>query len=157
LFFLFSDIFIYAQQKGNRLLSIADYALTQLRIAVPDPDGACLSLYTPKKSFVLEFPGASERRSWQEGFDGAIRNAQENADASEIVEWQEAPIWVPDSATKVCQNCGEKFTTVKRRHHCRRCGNIYCSECLQNKIVLPAISDKPVMCCNDCYRRVQAK
>jgi hypothetical protein len=153
---LFSDVFMYAQQKGKHLMSVGDYALTQLRIAVPDPDGTCLCVYSPKKSFVLEFATHAEMAAWRDAFGAAIPNARDSADPAELVEADEAPIWVPDSATKTCQDCKEKFTTIRRRHHCRRCGNIYCSDCLPYKVVIPGISDKPVVCCKDCYRRIQS-
>lgn len=37
--------------------------------------------------------------------------------------------WMPDSVSKECYDCGEKFTTFRRRHHCRVCGQIFCSQC----------------------------
>ncbi|KAK3088070.1 hypothetical protein FSP39_014286 [Pinctada imbricata] len=35
--------------------------------------------------------------------------------------------WMPDSSCKECYDCGDKFTTFRRRHHCRICGQIFCS------------------------------
>jgi hypothetical protein len=154
---LFSDIFIYGQRKGKQLWSIADYTLAQLRIALPDPDGVCLSFYTPKKSFVLEFRTVEERAAWNDALARAIPNAANSSDLSELGEIAEAPIWIPDKATKVCMDCQSAFTAVRRRHHCRSCGNIYCSDCLPNRVPMPGISDKPVMCCNDCYRRLSTR
>ncbi|VDK32153.1 unnamed protein product, partial [Taenia asiatica] len=37
--------------------------------------------------------------------------------------------WIPDSHCQECFECGQKFTTLKRRHHCRFCGRIFCSRC----------------------------
>ncbi|XP_066582542.1 1-phosphatidylinositol 3-phosphate 5-kinase isoform X2 [Prorops nasuta] len=37
--------------------------------------------------------------------------------------------WMPDSVSKQCYECGERFTTFRRRHHCRVCGQIFCSKC----------------------------
>lgn len=37
--------------------------------------------------------------------------------------------WMPDSTGKECYECHEKFTTFRRRHHCRLCGQIFCSKC----------------------------
>jgi anaerobic ribonucleoside-triphosphate reductase len=37
--------------------------------------------------------------------------------------------WMPDSVSKECYECGDKFTTFRRRHHCRVCGQIFCSKC----------------------------
>ncbi|KAF5299848.1 hypothetical protein FQA39_LY11385 [Lamprigera yunnana] len=42
--------------------------------------------------------------------------------------------WMPDSVSKECYECGEKFTTFRRRHHCRVCGQIFCSQCCSQQI-----------------------
>ncbi|KAL3284887.1 hypothetical protein HHI36_019023 [Cryptolaemus montrouzieri] len=42
--------------------------------------------------------------------------------------------WMPDSVSKECYECSEKFTTFRRRHHCRVCGQIFCSSCCNQQI-----------------------
>uniref|UniRef100_UPI0035901CC2 1-phosphatidylinositol 3-phosphate 5-kinase isoform X2 n=1 Tax=Myxine glutinosa TaxID=7769 RepID=UPI0035901CC2 len=42
--------------------------------------------------------------------------------------------WMPDSQCKECYDCGERFTTFRRRHHCRLCGQIFCSRCCNQEI-----------------------
>ncbi|KAM8858019.1 1-phosphatidylinositol 3-phosphate 5-kinase isoform 1-T1 [Synchiropus picturatus] len=42
--------------------------------------------------------------------------------------------WMPDSQCKECYDCHEKFTTFRRRHHCRLCGQIFCSRCCNQEI-----------------------
>ncbi|KAK0158635.1 hypothetical protein PV328_009612 [Microctonus aethiopoides] len=42
--------------------------------------------------------------------------------------------WMPDSVAKQCYECGERFTTFRRRHHCRVCGQIFCSKCCSDEI-----------------------
>ena len=37
--------------------------------------------------------------------------------------------WIPDSASNSCQICHKKFSLFFRRHHCRGCGKLICSEC----------------------------
>ncbi|MCP4050959.1 MAG: hypothetical protein GY730_09675 [bacterium] len=39
------------------------------------------------------------------------------------------PVWIPDSASNKCELCGIRFTIVNRRHHCRKCGALICSDC----------------------------
>ena len=41
------------------------------------------------------------------------------------------PPSLPDSASSVCQNksCGRSFTFLRRRHHCRGCGKLFCGDC----------------------------
>ncbi|KAK7498566.1 hypothetical protein BaRGS_00010226 [Batillaria attramentaria] len=42
--------------------------------------------------------------------------------------------WMPDSSCKECYDCGDKFTTFRRRHHCRICGQIFCSKCCNQEL-----------------------
>ncbi|KAF1981510.1 hypothetical protein K402DRAFT_234976 [Aulographum hederae CBS 113979] len=37
--------------------------------------------------------------------------------------------WKPDSSVHACQvpSCKQSFSFISRRHHCRRCGDIYCT------------------------------
>eukprot|EP01062_Namystynia_karyoxenos_P063950 TRINITY_DN567_c0_g3_i1.p1 TRINITY_DN567_c0_g3~~TRINITY_DN567_c0_g3_i1.p1 ORF type:complete len:2175 (+),score=474.88 TRINITY_DN567_c0_g3_i1:78-6527(+) len=37
--------------------------------------------------------------------------------------------WAPDAAAKACASCSRPFTTLRRRHHCRACGDIFCADC----------------------------
>lgn len=41
---------------------------------------------------------------------------------------------MPDSVSKQCYECSERFTTFRRRHHCRVCGQIFCSKCCCDEI-----------------------
>lgn len=42
--------------------------------------------------------------------------------------------WMPDSKAKECYDCAQKFSTFRRKHHCRLCGQIFCSKCC-NQVV----------------------
>ncbi|KAJ5171991.1 hypothetical protein N7492_004584 [Penicillium capsulatum] len=37
--------------------------------------------------------------------------------------------WMRDESAKDCFHCGEPFTTFRRKHHCRTCGQIFDSKC----------------------------
>ena len=37
--------------------------------------------------------------------------------------------WTRDENTTNCTSCTLKFTILIRKHHCRKCGQIFCSEC----------------------------
>ncbi|KAK3862329.1 hypothetical protein Pcinc_031798 [Petrolisthes cinctipes] len=65
---------------------------------------------------------------------------------------QEPPAWVPDQQAPRCMACGAAFTMVRRRHHCRNCGKVFCSHCSQHAVPLPHYGIwKAVRVCNVCF------
>lgn len=42
--------------------------------------------------------------------------------------------WMADENCKECYDCKSVFTTWRRKHHCRICGQIFCSRCAPNII-----------------------
>ncbi|TFK00586.1 ATP-binding cassette sub-family A member 2 [Platysternon megacephalum] len=62
------------------------------------------------------------------------------------------PEWVPDGTCRRCTACRAPFTVLRRRHHCRNCGKIFCSRCSQHTAPLPHYGLlKPVRVCAHCY------
>ncbi|XP_025409966.1 lateral signaling target protein 2 homolog isoform X2 [Sipha flava] len=62
------------------------------------------------------------------------------------------PPWVPDNEAPTCMSCKAIFTVVRRRHHCRNCGKVFCSRCSSNSVPLPRFGHlKPVRVCNRCF------
>ncbi|XP_023337511.1 lateral signaling target protein 2 homolog isoform X2 [Eurytemora carolleeae] len=62
------------------------------------------------------------------------------------------PPWIPDSMAPLCMGCGAGFSLVKRRHHCRSCGRVFCQRCSPNQVPLPRYGmESPVRVCNRCY------
>jgi FYVE zinc finger len=54
-----------------------------------------------------------------------------------ILSWV-PPQWLPDSCATVCKGCSQPFKPVVRlRHHCRLCGQVFCHQCSQHKVLLP--------------------
>ena len=42
--------------------------------------------------------------------------------------------WVPDASVSNCEKCRKPFNTHwRRKHHCRRCGHVFCWECTKEK------------------------
>ncbi|KAG0715918.1 Lateral signaling target protein 2 [Chionoecetes opilio] len=65
---------------------------------------------------------------------------------------QEPPAWVPDQQAPRCMACGASFTMVRRRHHCRNCGKVFCAQCSQHAVPLPHYGIwKAVRVCNVCF------
>ncbi|XP_073094052.1 lateral signaling target protein 2 homolog isoform X3 [Manis javanica] len=65
---------------------------------------------------------------------------------------EDPPEWVPDEACGFCTACRAPFTVIRRKHHCRSCGKIFCSRCSGHSAPLPRYGQvKPVRVCTHCY------
>ncbi len=76
--------------------------------------------------------------------------------------------WMPDNLCKHCYSCEAPFTLIRRKHHCRLCGMIFCSTCsayfvkitLQapNSVSLPSKGDYGTMrTCKMCYDHISER
>ncbi|PHH89939.1 hypothetical protein CDD83_4915 [Cordyceps sp. RAO-2017] len=71
--------------------------------------------------------------------------------------------WKPDPQSSVCDDptCKRNFSYFVRRHHCRKCGNIFCD--WHSNLVLPLDQDANFnpraalsRACNHCFREAKA-
>jgi hypothetical protein len=46
--------------------------------------------------------------------------------------------WIDDKDSRTCHRCCKAFNVSRRRHHCRCCGEIFCSDCWGDKVLLPS-------------------
>ncbi|XP_007252583.3 lateral signaling target protein 2 homolog [Astyanax mexicanus] len=83
---------------------------------------------------------------------------QETISSSELAakardgQFEDPPEWVPDEACNSCIACKAPFTVIRRKHHCRSCGKIFCSRCSSHSAPLPRYGQmKPVRVCTHCY------
>lgn len=59
-------------------------------------------------------------------------------------------LWVSNHAADKCQDCKTVFGLIKRKHHCRFCGSIFCDKCSDHEI-------ESHRCCNKCYTHYESK
>ncbi|CAL8070485.1 unnamed protein product [Calicophoron daubneyi] len=51
-----------------------------------------------------------------------------------------------------CASCLRAFTLLRRRHHCRRCGHIFCGRCCNHWQTVEGLATiKPVRICSECH------
>lgn len=83
-----------------------------------------------------------------------IRAVMGACTSSEYVTLIEGIKWQPDFARPNCRGCNDRFTVVVRKHHCRSCGEIFCSNCASHREVLPQLRvEQPVRICDSCLYR----
>ena len=54
--------------------------------------------------------------------------------------------WLPDAEVYDCTKCAAPFSLFRRRHHCRRCGRIFCADCCFTKQVVGGSTNKKRVC-----------
>ncbi|DBA02170.1 TPA: hypothetical protein N0F65_004805 [Lagenidium giganteum] len=59
--------------------------------------------------------------------------------------------WVKDSERSNCHLCMRNFYALRRKHHCRKCGEVICSDCsLVENVDLPVIGYSKLRLCKVC-------
>ncbi|ETI36654.1 hypothetical protein F442_17113 [Phytophthora nicotianae P10297] len=81
------------------------------------------------------------------------RSIADEADLSTAIlpNYQDPPRWIKDDLVEACVLCGVEFDLLKRKHHCRGCGLVYCGRCTSNfdRVVKFGFVE-PVRLCNNC-------
>lgn len=82
----------------------------------------------------------------------------DNLGSEEVTGLPTKDHWKPDQASEMCNapRCALHFSLLHRRHHCRRCGDIFCSECVQRAVPLDQLArfhpeGKAARACERCF------
>ncbi|KAL6712336.1 Mitochondrial distribution and morphology protein 12 [Coniothyrium glycines] len=70
-----------------------------------------------------------EEIQWQTRQVPAVQNLPKSSFSQMRRKILDREFWMRDENAKVCFNCGDAFTTFRRKHHCRTCGQIFDSKC----------------------------
>lgn len=64
--------------------------------------------------------------------------------------------WIPDEEATHCFKCRVKFSFITRKHHCRRCGGVFCDSCSSHRQAVPERGfHQLVRVCDSCYHLTQ--
>uniref|UniRef100_K3WHX8 FYVE-type domain-containing protein n=1 Tax=Globisporangium ultimum (strain ATCC 200006 / CBS 805.95 / DAOM BR144) TaxID=431595 RepID=K3WHX8_GLOUD len=86
------------------------------------------------------------RREQSDGGAGGGRNARKarRKGSEELFDVD----WEDDSRVKACVVCSSGFSLMKRKHHCRHCGRVMCSDCSTFRYF--EVSHKKHRVCSSC-------
>ena len=62
--------------------------------------------------------------------------------------------WIKDKQSNECLSCHSEFGLFTRRHHCRLCGGLYCSDCSNQTVDLTKFRLDSVRVCSPCFQVV---
>jgi len=66
-------------------------------------------------------------------------------------------LWEPEPVVFQCRSCYKNFGFFRRKHHCRSCGMIFCSDCTGFKATLPELElNDQVRMCQNCFHARKA-
>lgn len=71
------------------------------------------------------------------------------------IEKREIPKWLPDQMSKMCKICKCKFGLLNRKHHCRVCGDIFCSKCCSIFDSFQPYYKNNVRMCYECHKSLK--
>nr|KAI8733020.1 FYVE; RhoGEF and PH domain-containing protein 6-like isoform X3 [Biomphalaria glabrata] len=167
MFILFNDVLLHttAAATGYKINNILP--LTGMRVSSPKLEVYKFefNIICVQRSFTLSASSSKEKEEWVTALQTAIdTNAkkhhtfeafkpgpQTSLHDKDFVLGSKAPLWVPDGRVTMCMLCLVEFTLTWRRHHCRSCGRIVCSQCSDNKAPLRYLKDKPARVCDKCF------
>ncbi|CAB3400156.1 unnamed protein product [Caenorhabditis bovis] len=96
------------------------------------------------------------QRSLTDKFAGLLKAKGGNLKLKNYNDSNFKQYWMPDSTGRECYQCEERFTTFRRRHHCRLCGQIFCSKCCNNRIDGASLGYfGELRLCDFCARKVE--
>ena len=155
IFFLFSDVLIYASTYGNGYLFHRSINLNDILNVLAETNPLAFQILSISKSFSVLASTPKERDLWI----SIIQETKQNQSSNVLkLPTQKqtfiAPIWKPDSSTDSCTSCKTPFTLLYRRHHCRHCGEIKCSQCLNYSFIMPK-TQRPVLSCESCFNKIK--
>lgn len=162
-FCLFNDLMVYCKKNTNESYSIKKWIPIDDKFIISEVPKdnkekggrpARWAVQSKVKSFQIYTNDAIECARWTKHFGSLLLQQKSRKDQ---VEGELAPVWVSDHDTSVCTLCERKFTLVRRRHHCRKCGAVVCQQCSNNKEVLATSSGQAVRICTRCHAMAQVK
>eukprot|EP00475_Leptophrys_vorax_P017154 TRINITY_DN2370_c0_g3_i1.p1 TRINITY_DN2370_c0_g3~~TRINITY_DN2370_c0_g3_i1.p1 ORF type:complete len:884 (+),score=161.55 TRINITY_DN2370_c0_g3_i1:35-2653(+) len=60
-------------------------------------------------------------------------------------------MWVADEVHTKCMDCKSDFSLIKRKHHCRICGGLFCFNCVSQRVVMQEYGQRPQKVCKACF------
>ncbi|CAL1531331.1 unnamed protein product [Lymnaea stagnalis] len=173
MFILFNDVLLYTTPtatgyKINNILPLIGMKVTSPKLEDYKYE---FSIIGVQRSFTLCTSTPKEKEEWVKALQLAIEtNAKKQHTFEAVKQGQvcddslldknfilgtKAPLWVPDSRVTMCTLCLVEFTLTWRRHHCRSCGRIICSQCSDNKAPLRYLQNKPARVCDQCFETLK--
>ncbi|KAL0222473.1 hypothetical protein RCL1_002327 [Eukaryota sp. TZLM3-RCL] len=146
---LFNDLMIYC--GGKNLWNLG--RVFESWVVTDDKTGSGFSygitIHSSEKTFTIYGENQSDINDWR-----AL--LEEYSRAHVGLKSLSAAVWKPDNLIHNCIGCNDKFTILRRKHHCRACGEIYCSKCTRHRLIVRT-ETTPARVCEACFSEATSR
>jgi hypothetical protein len=111
---------------------------------------------TPAGGIALGAGGAAVLGAVGAGAGALVASAGNNSIDRHVIKVTHDRAWIGDEEAPQCMKCAQPFTTLRRRHHCRKCGGVFCGNCCyqKQKLRYQGVEKlKKMRVCVDCHAR----
>ncbi|CAG8450252.1 2333_t:CDS:10 [Ambispora leptoticha] len=144
--------------------------MAQQRPAPSSPFSSSLTLYDPlapttnsnsNNNTLYSYKDVSDTKSIRSSAIGPASSIGNTNSLKKVIrrlrgEGLNQIYWMSDDICQECYDCQATFTTFRRKHHCRACGQIFCKKCAQHLIPGEKYKlDGPMRVCNFCMKLMQ--
>lgn len=157
-FFLFNDLIAYALVLPGDRFRLHRAIQIDSSFSITDRPAHTVQDVTKRfgfminnsnKSFVVYVASDQDKTKWMKDIEGSMEEVQKMRPGMKDEAKEARSVWQSNTTSDFCPYCKQKFTITKRRHHCRKCGNLVCGTCSPSKMQIQTGS-KPERVCNDC-------
>ncbi|KAL7719886.1 FYVE [Entamoeba marina] len=158
-FYLFTDLLMYGNGDEKKLTVLGMYNIESLIVKdVKDSPNSqhcfrILNLSNSEVDLTLRCDGEDSKKNWMNILTTAVQDERSRLlTLRNEIETSQTMVWIPDEEANECMRCGAQFTLFFRKHHCRNCGYVICSNC-RERCKIPKLNRVDYVC-TKCYSEI---
>ncbi|ELP89252.1 FYVE, RhoGEF and PH domain containing protein, putative [Entamoeba invadens IP1] len=158
--YLFNDLFLYGTGDENKNVVNAMYNIESIILKDMKDSPNCkfcfriLNLSNSEVDLTFQCGSEEEKKGWVDSINNAAKDERNRLlTLRNEIQTTTETVWVPDEEASECMRCGTPFSLFFRKHHCRNCGKVICSNC-RVKSKVPKMGGKIDYVCMKCNEEI---
>ena len=116
----------FCHYRRSRKASLQEKAKQEKNIPIPHRDRTESKRTAIRDEADRLTDGFQAQTGWMKNLVSEVRTPN----------WHKSPHWKPSGRVKNCFDCKKGFRITSRKIHCRICGQVFCTECTKDEIIL---------------------